>query len=116
MAGPFAFHPQLISGAAVEGDEAGGAGQAEGLVVHEADHEDAMRGRVLYDRGDQAVEFAVIETHFCDRSPDRAIKKPAGTAAGILSFDLQNRIKPRPARYRSPDGGDGGAGRRGSLT
>jgi hypothetical protein len=47
---------------------------------------------------------------------ERAIKKPAGTAAGILSFDLQNRIKPGPARYRSPDGDDDGAGRRAWLT
>jgi hypothetical protein len=93
VAGAFAFHPQLVSGAAVESDEAGGAGFFEGFGVHEADHEDAVRGRVLNDGREEAVEFGVIESHFvccfiCLHEGPEAIKKPAGTAAGVLSFDL----------------------------
>jgi hypothetical protein len=45
-----------------------------------------------------------------------AIKKPALTAAGVLSFDLQNRIKPGPAAQLSPDDGGDDAGRRRGLT
>ncbi len=49
---------------------------------------------VLNDGGDEAVEFAEIEIQINlihVRAPRRrtgAIKKPAGTAAGILSFDF----------------------------
>jgi hypothetical protein len=43
MPGAFALHPKLVARAAVEGDEAGFDGLAEGFLVHEADHEDAAR-------------------------------------------------------------------------
>jgi hypothetical protein len=105
VAGAFAFHPELVSGAAVEGDKAGGAGFFEGFGVHEADHQDAVGGGVLNYGREEAVEFGVIESHFLlaaffrlHEGPE-AIKKPAGTAAGVLSFDLENRFKPGPAAW-----------------
>ena len=94
--GAFALHPQLIARAAVEGDKAGVAGFAKGFVVHEADHENAVRRGVLNHCRYEAVQFAVIETHAeCRRRPE-AIKKPAGTAAGVLSFDFTNRLSQDP--------------------
>ena len=80
MAGAFALQPQLLPRAAVEGGEAGLDGFAKGFFIHEADHEDAAGGVVLNDRGDQAVDFCEIQIHMLT-----AIKKPAGTAAGVLS-------------------------------
>src|SRR6185312_17046102 len=90
VSGGFAFHPELVARAAVECDEAGIAGALESHVVHEADHEDAVGRGVLYDRGDQTVEFFVVETHmlFFDLRPARGWrgnKKARRFAAGILS-------------------------------
>jgi hypothetical protein len=36
---------------------------------------------------------------FSQRNRTGAIKKPAGIAAGVLSFNLQNRFKPGPAAH-----------------
>ena len=63
VAGAFALEPELVARAAVEGGEAGFDGLAEGLFIHEADHEDAAGGVILNDGGDQAVRFFEIEIH-----------------------------------------------------
>jgi hypothetical protein len=90
VAGAFAFHPELVARAAVERHEAGLARLAEGFVIHEAEHEDALRRGVLNDGGDEAVELTVIETHsfFVKNRVPAGTKKPASTAAGILSFSF----------------------------
>ncbi len=63
MTGAFAFEPELVARAAIEGCEAGFDRFAEGFLVHEAEHEDAAGGLILDDGGNQAVEFAEIEMH-----------------------------------------------------
>jgi hypothetical protein len=47
----FALHPELVAGAAIEGDVAGFARLAPGFFIHEADHEDATGLFVLDDGG-----------------------------------------------------------------
>jgi hypothetical protein len=76
MAGSLALHPQLVSGAAIERNEARFDGFSPRLFIHEADHEDASGFIVLNHRGHQAVEFAEIQIH------RRQIKKP--TVSGGL--------------------------------
>ncbi len=63
MTGGLALEPKLVAGAAIKGGEAGLHSLAEGLFVHEADHENAAGGGVLNDRGDEAVEFAEVQIH-----------------------------------------------------
>jgi hypothetical protein len=61
--GAFALEPQLAPRAAIEGGEAGLHRLAEGLFVHVADHQNAARGVVLNDGGDEAVRFLKIQIH-----------------------------------------------------
>ena len=60
MAGAFAFEPELLARAAIEGGIPRFKGFVEGFLVHEADHEDATGGVVLNDGGNQAVRFIEV--------------------------------------------------------
>jgi len=60
VAAGFAFHPELLAGAAPEGDEAGFEGFGVAGFIEEAEHEDFACGVVLYDAGDEAVHFFEI--------------------------------------------------------
>ena len=62
VAGRLALHPQRLPRAGVERGIAGLPGAGEGLVVHEADHQDFVRFGVLDDGRDESVEFAEIHT------------------------------------------------------
>src|SRR6185436_13954655 len=50
-------------GAAEEGGVPGLDGLAKGFFVHEANHQDALRGVVLNHRGDQSVHLFEIQIH-----------------------------------------------------
>ena len=63
VAGAFAFQPELLAGAAVEGGKAGLDGVAKGLFIHVADHQHAAGGVILDHGGDEAVGFFEIEIH-----------------------------------------------------
>ena len=93
MAGAFAFEPELLPGAAVEGSEARLDGQAEGLFVHVADHEDAPGGVILDDGGDEAVRLFEIQIH-----GEKAIKKARRFAAGVLSESIEEKLGHGPSQ------------------
>ena len=96
MARGFALQPELAARTAVERDEAGFDGLAEGLFIHIADHQHAARGMVLNDGSDQPIRFSKVQIHRKDN------KKPASTAAGVLSNFEWNRVRKSPgtnARY-----------------
>jgi len=83
VAGRFALEPQLLAGTGIEAGFAGFEGFGKGFFVHETDHEDAMGLPVLYDGGDEAIEFRVVE--FWYRHNESLNRKPAGlrfSAAG----------------------------------
>lgn len=61
VAAGFAFHPELLAGAAPEGDEAGFEGFGVAGLVEEAEHEDFACGVVLDDAGDEAVHLFEID-------------------------------------------------------
>ena len=61
----FPFIQSLFACAAEEGDVAAFERPGPGEFAHEADHEDAAGFTVLYDGGNEAVEFSEIEFHVC---------------------------------------------------
>jgi hypothetical protein len=69
----------------------------EGLFVHIAHHQNAARGEVLNDGGDETVRFLKVQIHVA------AIKKPAGPqvgtpAAGVLSNSISMKSGDHPSR------------------
>ncbi len=90
VAAGFALHPQLLAGAAPEGDEAGlqRFGVADG--VQKAQHQHFAGARILHDAGHQAIHF--FEVDCCSRVAHsfilseicRQSKKPASVVAGGL--------------------------------
>jgi hypothetical protein len=57
----FAFEPQLVAGAAIEGGESGLHRLLERFLIHETDHEDAARRIVLNDGRNEAAELAEVQ-------------------------------------------------------
>src|SRR5271168_1125507 len=60
VAAGFAFHPELLAGAAPEGDEAGFKAFGVAGCVEEAQHQHLAGSVVLYDAWDQAVHFGKV--------------------------------------------------------
>ena len=102
VAAGFAFHPQLLAGAAPEGDKAGlqRLGIADG--VEKAQHQHLAGARILHDAGHEAIHLVKIDccvrcscsSLFLVEILFRATKKPAGLVAGGLGclFDLSGRL------------------------
>jgi hypothetical protein len=66
VAAGFAFHPELLAGAAPEGDEAGGQGFGVAGFVEKSEHEDFSGSGILDDAGDEAVHFFKVDLRcFC---------------------------------------------------
>ena len=129
VAAGFALHPQLLAGAAPEGDEAGfqGFGVADG--VEKAQHQHLAGARILHDAGDQAVHLVEVDccmsiAHFLPDSDwilSRS-KKPAsvGRRRAWCSLDLSGRLVQAMAVRRHgvshDDGGDRDGGGSASAT
>src|SRR5262249_43945200 len=86
-----ALEPQLVAGAAEEGGVSGLDGLAKRLLVHEADHQDALRGVVLNNRRDQAVHFLEIQIH----THKKARREFNRLRASFLKFALES-LEVRP--------------------
>ncbi len=61
VAAGFALHPELVAGAAPEGDKAGFAGFGPAFLVEEAEHQDLAGAGVLDDAGDQASGLGEVD-------------------------------------------------------
>ena len=57
----FALHPELVAGAAEEGDEAGAEGVRVAFFVEEAEHEDFAGFSMLDDAGNEAAHLVEVE-------------------------------------------------------
>src|SRR5579871_450470 len=99
MSGRLALEPELVARPAEERHQPRFDGLAKGLIVHKADHEDAMRLMILNHRGDQSTLLAEIEFH-----SSIPTKKPTWLSAGSLRF--QNLIRMPPITNCARDGGD----------
>ena len=94
VAAGFALHPQLLAGAAPEGDEAGLQGFGVADWVEKAQHQHLAGARILHDAGNEAVHLVEIDcwgriAHVCFFLVLIWIcvgnmKKPAGLVAGGL--------------------------------
>ena len=105
MAGAFAFDPELVAGAAEEGDVAGGERFVERFAIHEADHEHAFGGGVLDDGRDQAVLLVEIERFAHMLSVEN---EKAHLAAGRLQLNWKIETQTRLLDHRMMVMEDGG--------
>jgi hypothetical protein len=70
-----ALGPQLVARPAEEGDISATQRALEGLLVHEAEHQDLVRPGVLHDGRYQALHFLEINLHFHPRASLRGETK-----------------------------------------
>ena len=61
IAAGFALHPQLLAGAAPEGDETGLQGFGIALGVEKAQHQHLAGARILHNAGREAVHLVKID-------------------------------------------------------
>ena len=92
MPGRLALEPKLIARSTEKRHETTLNRLAKRLVVHEADHQDAMGLMVLNDCGNQSALLAEIEFH-----SSIPTKKPAWLSAGCHSFsEIDQNAADRP--------------------
>src|SRR5262245_49221676 len=105
-----ALRPELVAGAAEEGDVTRLAREVPRLLVHEPDHEHLAAPLVLDDGGHEPVKFRKV--HTCALKN----KKPRRTAAGLRWSWVRNLVSSPPTRADLPagrNGRDGGDDARG---
>src|SRR5208283_4610737 len=120
VAGAFAFGPEFLPGAAVEGHESGAQLHFQRLLVHEAQHQQLPATLVLNDGRDQTLHLVEVDFHRFsyisatnfEVSPKAKARWGEFCASGLGSYKcLVIRVPPPTRSSHVNDGDEDGSAR-----